>query len=85
MDETNPLDPVQAAKEQVKGVADDLHSAAQAKATEFQNVIEDACSDARSRAQSWQTEVAKYIQQNPTKAVFMALGVGYVLRRRLGK
>jgi hypothetical protein len=48
-------------------------------------VIEDACSDARSRAQSWQTEVAKYIQQNPTKAVFMALGVGYVLSRRLGK
>jgi ElaB/YqjD/DUF883 family membrane-anchored ribosome-binding protein len=81
MDETNPLDPGQAAKEHVKAVADDLHSAAQAKATEFQNVVEDA----HSRAQSWQTEIAKYIQENPTKAVFMALGVGFVLSRRLGK
>jgi hypothetical protein len=80
MDETNPLDPVQAAKEQVEGVADDLHSAAEAKAAQFQNVVEDV----RSWAQSWHT-VAKYIQQNPTKAVFMALGVGFVLSRRLGK
>jgi ElaB/YqjD/DUF883 family membrane-anchored ribosome-binding protein len=85
MDETNPLDPVQAAKEHVKGVADELHSAAGAKATQFQNVVEDAYSDARSWAQSWQTEVAKYIQQKPTKAVFMALGVGFVLSRRLRK
>ena len=81
MDETNPLEPIQAAKEHVKRVADDLHSAAEANATQFQNVAEDA----RSRAQSWQTEVAKYIQQNPTKAVFIALGVGFVLSRRLGK
>jgi ElaB/YqjD/DUF883 family membrane-anchored ribosome-binding protein len=81
MDETNPLDPVQAAKEHVKGVADELHSAAEAKAAQFKNVAEDA----RSRAQSWQTQVAKYIQQNPTKAVFMALGMGFVLSRRLGK
>jgi ElaB/YqjD/DUF883 family membrane-anchored ribosome-binding protein len=81
MDETNPLDPVKAAKEHVKGVADDLHAAAEAKATQIKNVVEDA----RSRAQSWQTQVAKYIQLNPTKAVFMALGVGFVLSRRLGK
>jgi ElaB/YqjD/DUF883 family membrane-anchored ribosome-binding protein len=81
MDETNPLDPIQAANEQVKGVADALHSAAEARASQFQNVAEDV----RSRAQSWQTEIAKYIQQNPTKAVFMALGVGFVLSRRLGK
>jgi hypothetical protein len=32
MDETNPQDPVQAAKEHVKEAADNLHSAGKAKA-----------------------------------------------------
>ena len=26
--------------------------------------------------QTWQTEIGAYIQQNPTKVVFMAFGVG---------
>jgi ElaB/YqjD/DUF883 family membrane-anchored ribosome-binding protein len=85
MDETNPQDPVQAAKEHVKEAADNLHSAGKAKAAQFQNVVEDAWSDAQSRAQTWQTQINTYIQQNPTKAVCMALGVGFVLSRRLWK
>jgi hypothetical protein len=39
MDETNPLDPVRAAKENAKGVVDDLQSAAGAKAAQLQNVV----------------------------------------------
>jgi ElaB/YqjD/DUF883 family membrane-anchored ribosome-binding protein len=62
-----------------------LHSATKAKAAQFQNVAEDAWSETQSRAQTWQTEIGAYIQQNPTKAVFMALGVGFVLSRRLWK
>jgi ElaB/YqjD/DUF883 family membrane-anchored ribosome-binding protein len=85
MDETHPQDRVQAAKEHLKGAVDDLHSATKAKAAQFQNVAEDAWSEAQSRAQTWQTEIGAYIQQNPTKAVFMALGVGFVLSRRLWK
>ncbi len=85
MDDINPQDRVQAAKEHLKGAADDLQSAASAKATEFQHGVEDAWSDAQSRAQTWQAEIRGYIQQNPTKAVFMALGVGFVLCRRLWK
>jgi ElaB/YqjD/DUF883 family membrane-anchored ribosome-binding protein len=85
MDETDPQDRIQAAKEQLNEAADDLHSATKAKATPFQNVVEDAWSDAQSRAQTWQTEIGAYIQQNPTKAVFMALGVGFLLSRRLWK
>ena len=49
-----------------------VHSATKAKAAQFRNVVEDAWSDAQSRAQTWQTEIGAYIQQNPTKAVFMA-------------
>jgi ElaB/YqjD/DUF883 family membrane-anchored ribosome-binding protein len=85
MDETDPQDRVQAAKEHLKEAADDLHSATKAKAAQFRNVVEDAWSDAQSRAQTWQTEIGAYIQQNPTKAVFMALGVGFLLSRRLWK
>jgi ElaB/YqjD/DUF883 family membrane-anchored ribosome-binding protein len=85
MDETHPQDRVQAAKEPLKGAVDDLHSVTKAKAAQFQNVAEDAWSEAQSRAQTWQTEIGAYIQQNPTKAVFMALGVGFVLSRRLWK
>jgi ElaB/YqjD/DUF883 family membrane-anchored ribosome-binding protein len=85
MDEVHPQDGLQAAREHLKGAADDLHSASQAKVAEFQNVAEDAWSEAQSRAQTWQAEIGAYIQQNPTKAVFMALGVGYVLSRRLWK
>jgi hypothetical protein len=53
MDETHPQDRVQAAKEHLKGAVDDLHSATKAEAAQFQNVAEDAWSDA---AQTWQTE-----------------------------
>ena len=85
MDETHPQDRVQAAIEHLKETADHLHSATKAKAGQFQNVVEDARSDAQSRTQTWQTEIGAYIQQNPTKAVFMALGVGFVLSRKLWK
>jgi ElaB/YqjD/DUF883 family membrane-anchored ribosome-binding protein len=77
MDETHSQDRVRAAKEHLKEAADDLHAATKAKAAEFR--------DAQSRAQTWQTEIGAYVRQNPTKAVFMALGVGFVLSRRLWK
>jgi hypothetical protein len=57
MDETNPHDRVQAAKEHLKEAGDDLHSATKAKAAQFRNVVEDAWSDAQSGAQTWQTEI----------------------------
>ena len=85
MDETHSQDRVQSAKERLKKAVDDLHSASKAKAAQFQTVVEDTWSDAQSRAQTWQTEIGAYIQQNPTKAVFMALGVGFVFSRRLWK
>jgi hypothetical protein len=74
MDETHPQERVQAANEHLKGGVDDLHSATKAKAAQFQNVAEDAWSETQSRAQTWQREIGAYIQQNPTKAVFMAGG-----------
>ena len=85
MDENRSSRPGTGCKEHVKAAADNLHSATKAKAKQFQNVVEDTWSDAQSRAQTWQTEIGTYVQQNPAKAVFMALGVGFVLSRRLWK
>jgi ElaB/YqjD/DUF883 family membrane-anchored ribosome-binding protein len=86
MDETsNPQDPLRAEIEHVKETADNLHAATEAKAEQFQDVVENAWSDAGSLTQRWQTEVETYVRQNPTKAVFMALGLGFVLSRMFRK
>ena len=79
------IDPVQAVKDGVKKAAENLHASAEAKAAQFQDAAEDAWSDAQSRAKTWQTEVESYVRQNPTKAVLMALGFGFVLSRRFWK
>jgi ElaB/YqjD/DUF883 family membrane-anchored ribosome-binding protein len=81
----NPQDPVQSARDSVKKAAENLHASAEAKATQFQDAAENACSDAQSRAKTWKAEVESYVRQNPTKAVLMALGFGFVLSRRRWK
>ena len=81
----DPQDPVQAVKDGVKKAAENLHASAEAKGAQFQDAAENVWSDAQSRAKTWQTEVESFVRQNPTKAVLMALGFGFVLSRRLWK
>jgi len=81
----DPQDPVEAVKEGFKKAAENLHASAEAKAAQFQDAAENARSDAQSRAKTWQTEVESFVRQNPTKAVLMALGFGFVLSRRFWK
>jgi ElaB/YqjD/DUF883 family membrane-anchored ribosome-binding protein len=59
--------------------ADELKAAAETRAREFQGAAETAWSDARSKAKFWQSEGEAYIRENPTKAILMALGAGFVL------
>jgi ElaB/YqjD/DUF883 family membrane-anchored ribosome-binding protein len=82
---TNPQDRVQAAKEHLKAAADNLNAAAEAKAAEFQDEVASAWSDAKSRAQTWKTEVVGYVRENPSKAFVMAVGLGFVFSRRIRK
>ena len=84
-EKSNPQDPAQAAKDSVKKAAENLHDSAEAKAAQFRDAAENAWSDAQSRTKTWQAEVESYVRQNPTKAVLMALGFGFVLSRRLWK
>jgi ElaB/YqjD/DUF883 family membrane-anchored ribosome-binding protein len=59
--------------------ADELRSAAEARAHEFRGAAETAWSDASSKAKFWQSEGEAYIRENPTRAILMALGVGFLL------
>jgi len=80
-----PAVPAQA-KEDVKReathihkAADDLRSAAGATADEYRARGKEVWDDALHRVRSFQDDSKHYIRENPTKAVFTALGVGLVL------
>ena len=60
-------------------MAGDLKSAAGAMAEEYRGKAEQAWEDARDRARTLQEDGEQYVRENPTKAVFTALGVGFVL------
>jgi ElaB/YqjD/DUF883 family membrane-anchored ribosome-binding protein len=65
--------------------AEELREAAQGKAQELKGTAESAWSDAKSRMNNWQAEGEAYVRANPTKSVFMALGLGLVLGLTLRK
>jgi ElaB/YqjD/DUF883 family membrane-anchored ribosome-binding protein len=60
-------------------MAGDLKSAAEAMAGEYRDKAEQVWGDARERARTLQEDGEQYVRENPTKAVFTALGVGFVL------
>jgi ElaB/YqjD/DUF883 family membrane-anchored ribosome-binding protein len=59
--------------------AEDLGSAAGAMANEYLGRAEEVWDDALHRVRSFQDDSKQYIRENPTKAVFTALGLGFVL------
>ena len=80
-----PAAPPQAKEEAKRGethvrkAAEDLRSAADATTDEYLGRAERVWDDARSRVRSFQGESEQYVRENPTRAVFTALGVGLVL------
>jgi ElaB/YqjD/DUF883 family membrane-anchored ribosome-binding protein len=63
----------------VRKAADDLRSAAGAMADEYRERGKEVLDDALHRVRSFQDDSKQYVRQNPTRAVFTALGVGFVL------
>jgi len=59
--------------------AEDLDSAAGTMANEYLGRAEEVWDDALHRVRSFQDDGKQYVRENPTKAVFTALGVGLVL------
>ena len=60
-------------------MAGDLKAAAGTMAGEYRDKAEQAWDDARERARTLQEDGEQYVRENPTKAVFTALGIGFVL------
>jgi ElaB/YqjD/DUF883 family membrane-anchored ribosome-binding protein len=58
--------------------AEDLGSAAGSMAKEYLG-REEVWDDALHRVRSFQDDSKEYVRKNPTKAVFTALGAGFVL------
>ena len=57
----------------------DFRSAAGATADEHLDRGKEVWSDAVERVRSFQGDTEQYVRKNPAKAVFTALGVGFVL------
>ena len=77
--------PPQAKEEAKRGVthvrkaAEDLGSAAGSMAKEYLGRAEEVWDDALHRVRSFQDDSKQYVRKNPSKAVFTALGAGFVL------
>ena len=59
--------------------AEDLRSAAGAMADEYLGCAEGVWDEALHRVRTFQDDSKQYVRENPTKAVFTALGIGLVL------
>jgi ElaB/YqjD/DUF883 family membrane-anchored ribosome-binding protein len=63
----------------IRQAAEDFKSVAGAFAGEYRGKAEEAWNDASDRVRSFQDDAEQYVRDNPTKAIFTALGVGFVL------
>ena len=80
-----PAVPPQAKEDAKRGAthihkaAEDLRSTAGATAEEYRARGKEVWDDALHRVRSLQDDSKQYVRENPTKAVFTALGIGLVL------
>jgi ElaB/YqjD/DUF883 family membrane-anchored ribosome-binding protein len=70
---------LQSSRTHARQAAEDLKSAAGVIAEEYRGKAEQAWDDAKDRVRTFQQDADQYVRQNPTKAVFTALGVGFIL------
>jgi ElaB/YqjD/DUF883 family membrane-anchored ribosome-binding protein len=76
MTDTNEL---QSTRTHGQQAAEDLKSAAGATAVKYRGKVEQTWDDARDRVRMFQEDANQYVRENPTKTVFTALGIGFVL------
>ena len=70
---------IESGTEHMRKAAEDFKSVAGAYAGEYRGKAEEAWNDASDRVRSFQDDAEQYVRDNPTKAIFTALGVGFVL------
>jgi ElaB/YqjD/DUF883 family membrane-anchored ribosome-binding protein len=72
-------DKIESSKTHARKAAEDLRTAATDIAGEYRGKAEQAWGDAQDRVRTFQEDGEQYVRDNPTKAVFTALGIGFVL------
>ncbi len=70
---------LQSTRTHAQQAAEDLKSAAGAIGAEHRDKAEQTWDEARDRVRTFQEDANQYVRENPTKAVFTALGIGFVL------
>ena len=59
--------------------AQELKTAATEMADQYRGKAEEAWDQAQARARTLQEDGEQYVRENPTQAVFTALGIGFIL------
>jgi ElaB/YqjD/DUF883 family membrane-anchored ribosome-binding protein len=72
-------DKFESSKTHARRAAEDLRTAATDIAGEYRGKAEQVWGDAQDRVRTFQEDGEQYVRDNPTKAVFTALGIGFVL------
>jgi ElaB/YqjD/DUF883 family membrane-anchored ribosome-binding protein len=70
---------LQSTRTHAQQAAEELKSAAGAIGAEHRDKAEQTWEDARDRVRTFHEDANQYVRENPTKAVFTALGIGFVL------
>ena len=70
---------LQSGKTHARKAAEDFRTAATEMAGEYRGKAEQAWGEAQDRVRTFQEDGEQYVRDNPTKAVFTALGIGFVL------
>jgi ElaB/YqjD/DUF883 family membrane-anchored ribosome-binding protein len=76
---TDTHEKLQSSRTHARQAAEDLKSAAGVIAGEYRGKAEQAWDEAKDRVRTFQHDADQYVRENPTKAVFTALGIGFVL------
>jgi ElaB/YqjD/DUF883 family membrane-anchored ribosome-binding protein len=76
---SSATDKLESSKTHARKAAENLRDAATDIASEYRGKAEQAWDDATSRARTLQEDGEQFVRENPTKAVFTALGIGFVL------
>ena len=64
---------------QAQRAAEVLESATSKVAEDYQHKTERSWDETKLRVRAWQEEGKEYVRENPMKAIFAALGIGFVL------
>jgi len=70
---------VESDEARVQRAAEALESATANVAEDYRDKAEQSSNETIVRVHTWQEEGEEYVRENPMKAVFAALGVGFVL------